>query len=63
MYIKQTGKKTKSLTSNDPYANYVLAKLDRNRMILYEDHYENLIQSAADRVANTALDLINTLIT
>ena len=58
-YAKQTNKRQPLPISNDPYENYILAKLDRNRMILYEDHYENLIQSAAEKVAGTALDLIN----
>ena len=61
-YIKQTRKQTKQMTSNDPYGNYILAKLDRNRMILYEDQLDNVIENAAERVAQSALDNIDKLL-
>lgn len=61
-YIKQTRKHTKQMTSNDPYTNYVLAKLDRNRMILYEDQLDNVINSAAEKAAHTALDTLDKLL-
>lgn len=57
-YAIQTGKHSPLPAADDPIENYVLAKLDRNRMILYQNNLDTVVESAADRVAKAALDLI-----